>query len=75
MMRQINMYAHFQGTRGMVYSDPLLDNVQSTKIPFVKYFRYMYRREQRIVWVPKFPIHLEPVFLNVQAGMQRHLVV
>lgn len=75
MMRQINMYAHFHGIRGMVYSDPLLDNVQSTKIPFVKHFRYMYQREQRVVWTPKFPIHLGPVFLNVQAGMQRRLVV
>ena len=75
MMRQINRYAHFQGTCGMVYSDPLLDTVQSKNIPFVKHFRYMYQREQRSVWAPKSPIHLEPVFLNVQAGIQRHLVV
>ena len=75
MMCQINRYAHFQVTCSMAYRDPLRDTVQSANIPFVKHFRYMYQREQRIVWTPKSPIDLEPVFLNVQAGMQRHLVV
>ena len=75
MMRQRNIYAHFQGFRGVDYSDPLLANVQSKGVPFTKHFRYMYQRELRAVWTPKFPIHLEPVFLNVKAGVRRYLIV
>ena len=61
---------------GINYSDPLLDNdVQPADVPFMKHFRYMYQREQRCVWMPIYPLQLEPVFLNVKAGIQRYLVV
>ena len=75
VMRQENRNAHCLGTRGVYYRDPLLDDVQSIDIPFTKHFRYMYQREQRAVWIPRFPYHIKPICLNVRAGIQRHLVV
>ena len=72
MMRQRN--AHFRGAQGMIYSDPLLDDVQPADIPFVKHFRYMYQREQRAVWESELTIHLDPIFLNVKADLRRILV-